>query len=529
MPSSPPSPSAVPSPPAPVAHIGAVPEPIPEPSTRLLLGLLLVAALLPRLLVFPVNENLYGDAVVRTELAERWLNAPHVITSFKDGALQFGPLHVYLVGGALTVLGREDAGRAVSLLFGVLSVVPLFLLTRRLFGWRAGVAAGLAFSAWGMHIQFSTTAGSEAVSLFLMLWVFELYATALDENRFGPLFWSAVLLNLACATRYDAWMFMPLLAVGPLLAAEDKVAGITRAVAFALVCLPFPLAWMQGNETATGDALYPIHFIEEFHRNWVSDGVGRLGQVGYRLQNLGFWPGMALFTLSPLVAVFGAVGMWKAWREHRETRWLVLAGVAPTAFYTFKATVLLNFVPLGRFTVTQLVVLLPFVGLGFSALMGGRSVAARRAVAGLAGVLAVAIPMVVGLYTFRVDGGLHESLRPVSPTSTNPVPMMQVARYLKAEAAAKGGAAVIDDDPAYMDLQVAFFSGLPEMKMARVRWDTFRKRFQENQPEYLVRFDKGSLVKDAGVKLEGRTLTLDGVAYEEQDGFSAPLHVYRRR
>ena len=47
-----------------------------EPSTRLLIGLLLVAALVPRLGVFPVNENRFGDAVARTELAERWLQQP---------------------------------------------------------------------------------------------------------------------------------------------------------------------------------------------------------------------------------------------------------------------------------------------------------------------------------------------------------------------------------------------------------------------------------------------------------------------
>ncbi|XXF76670.1 glycosyltransferase family 39 protein [Myxococcaceae bacterium GXIMD 01537] len=509
--------------------LSALPESSPEPSTRLLLGVLLVAALLPRLLLFPVNENLYGDAVVRTELAERWLNDPHLIKSYQDGAYQFGPLHVYLVGGALTVLGREDAGRAVSLLFGVLSVVPLFLLTRRLFGWRAGMAAGLAFSVWGMHLQFSTTAGSEAVSLFLMLWVLSLFAEGLDENRFAPLFWSAMVLNLACATRYDAWLFMPLLTLAPLVAPEDRVAAITRSFGFGLLCLPFPLLWMQGNEMASGDPFYPIHVVEEFHRNWVSDGVGRLGEWGYRLQNLGFWPGVALFTLTPLVALFSGVGLWKAWRSHREARWLVFVTVIPAAFYTFKASVLLNFVPLGRFTVTQLAMLLPFVAVGFAALMAKRSVGAQRAVAGLASVLAVAMPVGLGVYTFRADGGPRDTLRPVSPTSTNPVPVMRAADFLKAEAAAKGGAAVIDDDPSYMDLQVAFFSGLPEMRMARVRWDTFRQRFNEARPEYVVRFEKGSLAKDAGVKLEGRTLTLDGVAFDELDGFSPAVRVYRRR
>ncbi len=509
--------------------LAAVPEPTPEPSTRLLLGLLLVVALLPRLMVFPVNENLYGDAVARTDFAERWLAAPHLIESFQDGAYQFGPLHLYVVGAALTVLEREDAGRAVSLLFGVLSVVPLFLLTRRLFGWRAGMVAGLGLAAWGMHIQFSTTAGSEALALFLMLSVFALFAQALEENRFGPIFWSAVVLNLACATRYDAWLFIPLLSLAPLVAAEDRVAAITRAVGFGLVCLPFPLLWMQGNELASGNPFFPIDYINEFHRNWVQGDMGKMGPLRMRLQGLGFWPGTALLTLSPLVALFGVVGMVKAWREHRETRWLVLAALVPAAYYTFRATVLLDFVPLGRFTATQLVVLLPFVLLGFTTLVGQKGVGVRRTVAGLAVALAVVLPVALGLFTFRAEGGWRDSLRPVSPTSTNPQSVMQVARFLKAEAAAKGGAAVLDEDPNYLHLQVAFFSGLPNTRLARVGWETFRPHIQEHRPEFLVRFDQGTLVKDAGVKLEGRTLTLDGVVYEELDGFSPPLHLYRRR
>jgi hypothetical protein len=153
----------------------------------------------------------------------------------------------------------------------------------------------------------------------------------------------------------------------------------------------------------------------------------------------------------------------------------------------------------------------------------------RKALAGVTAVMAVAVPVALGLYTFRAEGRLQNSLRPVSPTSTNPVAVMKVADFVKAQVAGKGGAVAIDEDPNYMDLQIAFFSGLPEERMARVRWDTFRKRLQETQPELLVRFDGGSLVKDASVKLEDRVLVLDGVTYEELDGFSAPLHVYRRR
>ncbi|MBF5044698.1 glycosyltransferase family 39 protein [Aggregicoccus sp. 17bor-14] len=522
--------AAAPSQTPPLGALTPAPAAVAAPEPARLLLWLLAAALLPRLGLFFFNENLYGDAVVRTELAERWLGHPHWIRGYGDGTFQFGPLHVYLGALFLKLLPyREHAGRLMSLVFGTLSVVPLYALTRRLFGWKAAAWACLALAAWGMHLQMSTTAASEALALFLMLGVFALYAEALDENRFAPLFWSAVLLNFACATRYDAWMYMPLLTGLLLFSPGDVVARVTRAVGFGLVCLPFPLVWMQGNELMHGDPFFPIHDIEKFHAAWVADGVGRYGHLLYRLQNLGFWPAMALFTLTPGVALLGALGMRRAWKTERETRWLILSALLPAAFYAFKGAVLLNFVPLGRFTVTQLVVLLPFVWLGYETSVAGRSAGARRAVGVATVLLAVAMPLALGLYTFRRDGGLADTMRPVSPVTTNPVPIMEAARYLKAEAAAKGKGAILDDEPQlYMDLQLAFFSGLPELRMARYRWDTFRQRLADADPAVLVRFDNGNLAKDPGVKLEGRTLSVDGLRFEEVDGFHAPVHVYHR-
>ena len=115
---------------------------------------------LPRLILLPFNENLYGDAISRAEMGERWMANPHLITAFGDGAGQYGPLHLYLVGLATAFVDREIAGRIVSLLCGVLTVVPLYRLARRLAGWQAGIVACLGLAVWGLHIQFSTTAAS---------------------------------------------------------------------------------------------------------------------------------------------------------------------------------------------------------------------------------------------------------------------------------------------------------------------------------------------------------------------------------
>lgn len=504
--------------------------PATEPRPWVAVLALAVPVLLVRALVFAVNENYYGDAVIRTELAERWLKNPHWISSFHDGAFQFGPLHVYLVALFLKLWpAREHAGRLLSLFAGVATVAPLYLLTRRLFTWRAGVVACLAFAVWGMHIQFSTTAASESLALLLTLCSLALFARALDNGQLGPLALSALVLNLACATRYDAWLMVPLMCLLLLLRKGDRTASVTRAVLFGLLCLPFPLVWMQGNELATGNPFYPMKYIDDFHRTWVGDGIGRYGQLGYRLHNLLFWPGSALFTLTPLVAVFGAVGMVRTWREAPKHRWLLWVCWVPTAYFMVRGAVLANFAPLGRFTAGQVALLLPFVLPGYEYLTRNASQAWRRGLAAGAAVLAVGFPLWLGVFTLHRDGVVETSLRPVSPTSTNPVELMRIAGFLKSEVAARDAAAIIDSDGQYRDLQLAFFSGLQEPQMARYRWEDFPKLLASAQPGYLVRFDGGGIEHDSSYRAELGGIAFRDQSFEELPGFAAPFHVYRRR
>src|SRR5687767_4469975 len=85
--------------------------PLREPALWKVLLPLALLFLLPRVALFPFNQNLYGDAVVRTDLAAKWAEAPHIFTSSNDGVFQFGPLHIYAVGIALKLgIPRTDAG-----------------------------------------------------------------------------------------------------------------------------------------------------------------------------------------------------------------------------------------------------------------------------------------------------------------------------------------------------------------------------------------------------------------------------------
>lgn len=496
-----------------------------EGSWKLPLGLLLVA-LVPRLLLFPLGENLYGDAVVRTELAEKWLAQPRWISSFQDGAFQFGPLHLYGVALFLKLFPREDAGRALSLLFGVLSVLPLFALTRRLFDSRAALWACLAFSTWGMHLQFSTTAASESLALFLFLWALSLFARGLGENRAGPLLLSALVWNLACATRYDVWLFLPLLGLLLLWGTSDRVAGVTRALIFGLACLPFPLAWMQGNELAHGDPFFPIRNIHEFHLRWFGESEASWGAALFRGQNLLFWPGAALLTLSPLVALFGAAGMVRCFRRRPETRWLFWMALLPALYFTLRSTLLGSFAPLARFTAPQLVLLLPFVSEGFDWL-AGRGPYARWVAAGAIAV-AVLLPLSLGAFTFRAEGKLQDALRPISPVTTNPRAVTRLARFLERELGPKDEALILDADPRYWDIQIGFFSGLPRQRLASLRLDTFEEVLRSADPRYLLRVEGGLLERSEGFQPLGPGVSFRGRHYAELPGFQPPFHLYLR-
>ena len=45
----------------------------------------------------------------------------------------------------------------------------------------------------------------------------------------------------------------------------------------------------------------------------------------------------------------------------------------------------------------------------------------------------------------------------------------------------------------------------------------------------MVRFDHGSLARSRSVRLSGNTLSIGQATYVELNGFSPPVHVYRRQ
>jgi hypothetical protein len=519
-----------------------VPAPSPEQDPRRAVWLLAGLALLVRLGVFFVNDNVNGDAVARTDLAARWAEDPHLITSFKDGAFQFGPLHLYLVGLALKLgIPREDAGRWLSLLFGVLTVAPLHALTRRLFNITAAHVACLALAAWGMHVQLSTIAASEALAGLLTVLVALYLVEALQDGTIAPLFYSAFFLNLLCAVRYEAWSWVLLLPVLLTLHGKDRVAGLTRGVLFGLAALAYPMLWMRGSEIDMGDAFQPLRYIDQFHRDWAASEMAWKGEALFRLEGVLFWPGAALLTLTPLVGGLGMFGLYHAARTRPALRWYAAWLVIPLALYSLRASVLGSFVPMARIALAPLLLMLPFVALGFEVLASGWSPVRRRALFVLAAAVTVLFPAVLGVAAFQGEGRVAAFSRSVSPVSRNEPAVRLISQWLKTQAVgstAREGLA-LDRDDEYRDLQLAFFSGLPEARMARYRWQpsashpsdgtTWPERLQQLQLRWVIVSEKGRLVKEGQATVGPDGLLLGGVRFRPVPELSVgPLRVFER-
>jgi 4-amino-4-deoxy-L-arabinose transferase-like glycosyltransferase len=501
-----------------------------RPETHVVGRVLLVFALTLaiRAAVYPVNEYVHGDAVSRVEFALDWAQSPHLIRSFGDGAAQYGPLQIYLVGTALQWIDRNDAARVVNIVFGVLTVLPVWVVTRRYFGERAAMWAGLACAAWGLHVQASTTGGSEALALCLMWVAFAACASWLERPRVLPLVASAAAMNLAAATRYDAWMYAPLLAVMPLVVWRDWQRAIAWGTLFGLLCLPYPLFWLYGNFSAHGSAFYPFTYINDFHRAWAAVESAGWREIWFRIQGLTFWPAMALFTLTPGVAVLGGAGMVAAWRERPATRWLVLAAVVPTTYYSLRSAVLLDFVPLARFGVVQMSLLLPFVAPGLPVVVRWLGGLSPRRIVGASVAMAVVLPLAIGAITFRRDTRVADILKSVSPVSTNHRAVMAAADVLRQEVLARGRSVALDMDPMYLDIQLGFYARVGK-EAPRMRWPGFREHVTVNPPDYLVTFERGALGREPWVTVDGSTLTLGEARYEAVPGFGSPVALWRAR
>lgn len=432
---------------------------------------LAAAVLAPRLVALFVNENLAGDAIVRTWMAHRWLDAPQFMTSFDDGPRQFGPLHLYLLALAeLLWPSLMHAGRVLSLVVGSLTAWPLYAFTARRFGPQAATVAVLGFAFWGLHVQCSTTSASEALNLLLVMSAVAFF----DLGQRGAWWGSVLMLNLACATRYDSWLLVPLLAAAELW----RTRSLLQAIGFGAAASAFAIFWLIGNQVGQGDALFPIRYIDQFHRDWWPREAAIWDEGPYRVICLLFWPGALVLMLTPFFAIGGAVALRRSWKEHPDLRWLIMLIAVPVVLYTFRSAVTSSFAPMARFTMKEALFILPFAGWALSQRPRLAQVAVAAAAVWCVG---------LGAYCYEPNSRWSYTFRSVAATSRLEPSVRVSTDWLQANAAPAGGLLIADEDPReFNDIVITYFSGFGFADQVRRRHEHYEELLGTRSPRWLM-------------------------------------------
>ena len=132
------------------------------------------------------------------------------------------PIFVYGAIPLVAIWGlTEQAVRLTATVFGVLTVISIFLLTRALFNDKAALASAFLLSITPWHIHYSRT-GFELISLpFVLTTGLFLFFMALRNQLLLPL--AGVVFGLSFYTYRAAWLTVPLVLVGVMLLYRKEV------------------------------------------------------------------------------------------------------------------------------------------------------------------------------------------------------------------------------------------------------------------------------------------------------------------
>ncbi|HUB06599.1 MAG TPA: glycosyltransferase family 39 protein [Myxococcales bacterium] len=471
----------------------------------------LALAFFVRVAVFPFAWNLYGDAPSRVVTVLDWLAHPFFLRSFR-GARQFGPLNVYLLAAVEWLWpDRFVAPRLLSLVAGTLTAWPLYRLAERRFGRRAAALSTWAFAVYGLHVQASTTAASEALFLLPLLWGLVALDRAADRPR-----WLAVAgFALACASaiRYDGWLYAPLSWLWLVQPLREKRLRPAHAALFAAATLAVPAFLMWGNWVDMGDPLYLVHYIDADHVKNALRASAAMGRARWTLYCLLFWPANLALELTPFVAAGILLALLDGLRRRRRALDLAAIALTPAAFFTFRGAFLLQFHPLARFTLPTAVLLLPYAGAGLELLWVYRPQWPRIGLQATAAATALALPAYLAWRTEGRGDAWADTLRPISPVSNLPPDLEAAAAELGQAAGA--GPVLVDESPGYEDIAVAFYVPLPLGKVLSLR-----------RPEDMTLLTAGA-PPAAIAALEGGGLASSGLVRRDGDALAAFGRHYR--
>jgi 4-amino-4-deoxy-L-arabinose transferase-like glycosyltransferase len=273
--------------------------------------------------LFTHTYAIENDGAEYARIAQNVLHGNGYVGLQPGPELLFPPLYPALIAALSPVFGIEHAGRVVSLILGSGLPIPAYLLARRLFGRRTGIAAA-AFVAFNpMLIAYSTAVLSETTYLSLQITAAYLLLCAHDRRDLVRAAIAGGCWALAALVRPEAALILGLfsavaVAIGLVVRAQRpaiKVAIVSLAVCGATF-LPYA-AWTSyqaGHLQWSGKAT-----VSSFINQRIGDGMSYTVATS-SLDPDGRPTGVLLVPNSYIKGNFGSVPMFSAGTQIRFER-----------------------------------------------------------------------------------------------------------------------------------------------------------------------------------------------------------------
>lgn len=206
--------------------------------TKITIIALMILAAVVRLYFFSKADNFEGAVTMG-----RVVNALNIIENPKS-RLNFdgntSVLYNYLLAAVLRFWPDVlVAPRVLSMLFGILIIIPFYLLIKLTFTEITALYSCIIVSLFPLHAIFSTFSMSDACFYFIFFsCLYFIFKFKLKEKRIIWLILSAALFNIAALLRFESWSFVPIL---PLLVLKQ---GKRYSLLFFCVSLIMPFLWM---------------------------------------------------------------------------------------------------------------------------------------------------------------------------------------------------------------------------------------------------------------------------------------------
>lgn len=259
----------------------------------LIVLLILLVAICIRLSIIRSTYDYPGDGVNRSLQSYVWSLHPSLITSG-----YWVPGFTYLHGLALMAFPFPFyVPRIFNALLGSMAVLPMTLLTKRLFGWFNAVIAATALAFLPLHVGLSASGLTEAPFVTFVLLSFYLLTEAgrsHAERKSNHVWWligAAVSMIIATMIRCESWTYLPLW-IGYYF---FRTRSIKLTAGLVLALAVFPITWLVGCWADYHMPLVSFSTMLDPRNNPVSPPMALLAFVLILLEQLG--PVMAFGTI----------------------------------------------------------------------------------------------------------------------------------------------------------------------------------------------------------------------------------------